>query len=98
MSAWLSKWAPVCGTVAGVLAAIASFASPDSPGDDTSGAPVMAWYNSNHTSDFVFDLIGGLAVLFLVFFAVAWPGRSAPVTGGWPTGRWAGPSSAASAS
>jgi hypothetical protein len=71
MSAWLSKWAPVSGTVAGVLVAIAFFASPNSPGDDASGAQVMAWYNSHHTSDFVFDLIGGLAVLFLVFFAVA---------------------------
>jgi hypothetical protein len=70
MSAWLSKWAPVSGTVAGVLVAIAFFASPNSPGDDASGAHVMAWYNSHHT-DFVFDLIGGLAVLSLVFFAVA---------------------------
>src|ERR1700684_1209006 len=71
MSAWLSKWAPLSGTVAGVLVAIAFFASPNSPGDDASGAQVIAWYNSHHTSDFVFDLIGGLAVLFLMFFAVA---------------------------
>ena len=71
MSAWLSKWAPASGTLAGVLVAIAFFASPNSPGDNATGAQVIAWYNSHHTADFVFDLIGGLAVLFLVFFAVA---------------------------
>jgi len=70
MSAWLSKWAPASGTLAGVLVAIAFFASPNSPGDNASGAQVIAWYQSHHTADFVFDLIGGLAVLFLVLFAV----------------------------
>jgi hypothetical protein len=71
MSAWLSKWAPASGVIAAVLVAIAFFAGPNSPGDDATGAQVIAWYNSHHTSDFVFDLIGGLAVLFLVLFAVA---------------------------
>jgi hypothetical protein len=71
MSAWLSKWAPASGALAGVLVAIAFFASPNSPGSDATGAQVITWYGSHHTSDFVFDLIGGLAVLFLVLFAVA---------------------------
>jgi hypothetical protein len=71
MSAWLSKWAPASGTLAGVLVAIAFFASPHSPGSDATGAQVITWYGSHHTADFAFDLIGGLAVLFLVFFAVA---------------------------
>ncbi|HEX2822892.1 MAG TPA: hypothetical protein VHO07_22410 [Streptosporangiaceae bacterium] len=71
MSAWLSKWAPASGVLAGVLVAIAFFASPNSPGDNATGAQVIAWYGSHHTSDFVFDLIGGLALLFLVLFAVA---------------------------
>lgn len=72
MSAWLSKWAPASGTLAGVLVAIALFAKPpDSPGSDATGAQVIAWYGSHHGSDFVFDLIGGLAMLFLVLFAVA---------------------------
>jgi hypothetical protein len=71
MSAWLSKWAPASGLVAGVLIAIAFFAGPNSPGDDATGAQVISWYGSHHTSDFAFDLIGGLAVLFLVLFAVA---------------------------
>ena len=72
MSAWLSRWAPASGTLAGVLVAIALFAKPpDSPGSDATGAQVIAWYQSHHGSDFVFDLIGGLAVLFLVLFAVA---------------------------
>jgi hypothetical protein len=57
--------------LAGVLVAIAFFASPNSPGDNATGAQVIAWYGSHHTSDFVFDLIGGLALLFLVLFAVA---------------------------
>ena len=71
MSAWLSKWAPASGVLTAVLVAIAFFAGPNSPGSDATGAQVIAWYQSHHTSDFVFDLIGGLAVLFLVLFAVA---------------------------
>jgi hypothetical protein len=71
MSAWLSKWAPASGALAGVLVAIAFFAGPNSPGDDATGAQVIAWYGSHHSADFVFDLVGGLAVLFLVLFAVA---------------------------
>ena len=71
MSAWLSKWAPAAGVVAAVLVAIAFFTGPNSPGDDATGAQVIAWYNSHHAADFVGDLIGGLAVLFLVLFAVA---------------------------
>ena len=73
MSAWLSKWAPASGALAAVLVAIAFFAGPNSPGDNATGAQVIAWYQSHHTSDFVFDIIGGLAVLFLVLFAVALP-------------------------
>ncbi len=71
MSAWLSKWTPASGVVAAALVAIAFFAGPNSPGSDATGAQVIAWYRSHHASDFVFDLIGGLAVLFLVLFAVA---------------------------
>ena len=71
MSAWLSKWAPASGVLVAVLVAIAFFAGPNSPGDDATGAQVIAWYQSHHTADFVFDLIGGLAVMFLVLFAVA---------------------------
>jgi hypothetical protein len=71
MSAWLSRWAPASGVLAGLLVAVAFFASPNSPGDNATGAQVIAWYGSHHASDFAFDLIGGVAVLFLVLFAVA---------------------------
>jgi hypothetical protein len=70
MSTWLNKWAPVSGVVAGVLVAIAFFAGPNSPGDGATGAQVIAWYGNHHTADFVSDIIGGVAVLFLVLFAV----------------------------
>ena len=71
MPTWLSKWAPASGPLAGVLVAIAVFAGPkNSPGDNATGAQVIAWYGSHHGSEFVKDLIGGLAVLFLVLFAV----------------------------
>jgi hypothetical protein len=70
MSAWLSKWAPASGVLAGVLVALAFFASPSSPGDNATGAQVITWYGSHHASDFAFDLVGGVAVLFLVLFAV----------------------------
>ena len=70
MSAWLSKWAPAAGVLAGALVAIAFFAGPNSPGDNATGAQTIAWYGSHHTSDFAFDLLGGLAVLFLLLFAV----------------------------
>src|SRR6201986_1735246 len=71
MQTWLSKWAPAAGVLAAVLVAIAFFTGPNSPGDDASGAQVIAWYQSHHTADFGGDLIGGLAVLFLVIFSVA---------------------------
>jgi hypothetical protein len=71
MSAWLSRWAPASGVLAGLLVAVAFFAAPNSPGDNATGAQVIAWYGSHHTSDFTFDLIGAVAVLFLVLFAVA---------------------------
>jgi hypothetical protein len=71
MSAWLSKWAPASGVLAGVLVAIAFFAGPNSPGDNATSAQVISWYGSHHRADFVFDIIGGVAVLFLVLFAVA---------------------------
>jgi len=70
MSAWLSKWAPASGVLAAVLVAIAFFASPKAPGDNATGVQVISWYNSHHASDFTSDLIGGLAVLLLVLFAV----------------------------
>jgi hypothetical protein len=71
MQTWLSKWAPAAGALAAVLVAIAFFTGPNSPGDDASGAQVIAWYQSHHTADFVADLIGGLAVLFLIIFSVS---------------------------
>jgi hypothetical protein len=70
MSSWLSKWAPASGVLASVLVAIAFFASPKAPGDNATGVQVISWYNSHHASDFTSDLIGGLAVLLLVLFAV----------------------------
>jgi hypothetical protein len=71
MPIWLSKWAPAAGVLAAVLVAIAFFTGPNSPGDDATGAQVIAWYQNHYTAEFVGDLIGGLAVLFLVIFAVA---------------------------
>ena len=71
MSTWLSKWAPASGVLAGVLVAISIFTTPSTPGDNATGAQVIAWYNSHHGSDFGKDLIGALAVLFFVLFAVA---------------------------
>jgi hypothetical protein len=69
---WLSRWAPASGVLAGVLVAIAFFGGPkNSPGDNATGAQVIAWYGSHHTADFASDIISGLAVLFLVLFAVA---------------------------
>jgi hypothetical protein len=71
MSAWLSRWAPAAGVLAGLLVAVAFFAGPNSPGDNATGQQVIAWYSSHHGSDFVSDLIAALAILFLVVFAVA---------------------------
>jgi hypothetical protein len=69
---WLSRWAPASGVLAGVLAPIGFFMRPNnSPGDGATGAQVIAWYGSHHSADFASDIISGLAVLFLVLFAVA---------------------------
>jgi hypothetical protein len=71
MSAWLSKWVPAAGVVSALLIAVAFFAGPNSPGDTATGAQVIAWYKVHHTSDAVFDFVGGLAVVFLVLFALS---------------------------
>ena len=71
MSAWLSKSAPASGVLAGVLVAIALFAKPPTRRAVTPPARRSSPGTRAITSDFVFDLIGGLAVLFLVLFAVA---------------------------
>ena len=42
MSAWLSKWAPASGGLAGMLVAMAFFAGPNSPGSDDTGAQVIS--------------------------------------------------------
>ena len=70
MSTWLSKWAPAAGVLAAALVAVAFFAGPSSPDSDATGTQVIDWYQRHHTAAFVSNLIGGLAVLFLVLFAV----------------------------
>ena len=70
MSGWLSRWAPVSGALATACVAIAFSVSPNSPGSNASGEQVIAWYSSHHGADFTADVLGGLAVLFLVLFAV----------------------------
>jgi hypothetical protein len=71
MSAWLNRWAPASGALAAVLAAISIFAGPSTPGDNATGQQVITWYNSHHGGEFAKDIVGALAVLFLVLFAVA---------------------------
>jgi hypothetical protein len=76
MERWLSRWAPLASVLAAALI-IASFASGsgNSPGDNASVAQVVRFYTAHSTGQKVSALLGGLAFVFFVFFAVALAGR-----------------------
>ena len=72
MAAWLSKWSPLAGVVSALLIVVAFTASgTGTPGDNSTGPQVIRWYTANHGRATLGDLLVGLAMFFLVVFAVA---------------------------
>ena len=75
MSAWLSKWGPVSGALSALLVVVSLATGSSTPGGNQTGAQVIQWYTANHDQRIVSDLLGGLAMLFLVAFAAVLAGR-----------------------
>ncbi len=76
MERWLNRWAPLAGVPAAALILAALFAAgSNSPNDKAPVAQVVKYYSAHATGQKVSALVGGLAFVFLVFFAVALAGR-----------------------
>jgi hypothetical protein len=73
MSAWLSKWGPLAGTVSALLLIVSLVTGDNTPGDNATAAQVIKFYTDNHTHRTITDYLIGLTMLFLVMFAVTLP-------------------------
>lgn len=76
MERWISKWAPLASIPAAALIIVAFIAgSGNSPNDNAPVAQVVRFYTAHATGQKVSALVSALALVFLVFFAVALSGR-----------------------
>lgn len=76
MQAWLTRWGPLAGVLSALMFVVAFIAVGGStPDSDQSGAQVISWYTAHHTSQILSSLLIGLAMVFLVAFAVSLAGR-----------------------
>jgi hypothetical protein len=74
MSAWLSKWGPLAGTISALLLVVTlATGNNNTPGDNATAAQVINFYTTHHTQRTVLDYLIGLTMLFLVMFAVTLP-------------------------
>src|SRR5579864_3335152 len=76
MQAWLTRWGPLAGVLS-ALSFVVSFIAVggNTPDSDQSGAQVISWYTAHRDSQILSSLFIGLAMVFLVAFAVALAGR-----------------------
>jgi hypothetical protein len=79
---WLSRWAPLSGTVAGLCVAVSIFSGPSSPGDNAPVSQVVRFYLNHATEQKVSAIFGTFGAAFLVYFAVAMAGRIRAAGGG----------------
>jgi len=75
MQAWLTRWGPLAGVLSALMFVVNFMLGSSTPDSDQSGAQVIAWYTAHHTSQTLSTLFTGLAMAFLVVFAVALAGR-----------------------
>ena len=74
MSAWLSKWGPLAGTISALLLVVTlATGNGNTPGDNATAAQVIKFYTTHHTQRTITDYLIGLTMLFLVMFAVTLP-------------------------
>jgi hypothetical protein len=74
MSAWLSKWGPLAGTISALLLVVTlATGNNNTPGDNATAAQVINFYTTHHTQRTITDYLIGLTMLFLVIFAVTLP-------------------------
>jgi hypothetical protein len=72
---WLSRWAPLSGTVAGILIAVSIFSGSNTPNNNAPAGQVARFYLQHATGQKVSAIAGILGVAFLVLFATAMAGR-----------------------
>jgi hypothetical protein len=70
MAAWLSKWGPLAGALSALLVVVSFVTGNSTPDDNATGQYVIQWYTTHHNQRIVQDLLVGLAMFFLVAFAV----------------------------
>jgi hypothetical protein len=75
MTAWLTRWGPLAGTLSAILFVVSFFIGPSTPDSNQTGAQVISWYTAHHTGRILSDLFGGLAMVLLVAFAVLLAGH-----------------------
>jgi hypothetical protein len=75
MTAWLSKWGPLAGTLSGILF-IACFVigSGNAPDTSASGQQIIQWY-TQHPHQVYSDSLLGVSMFFLILFAAVLPRR-----------------------
>jgi len=75
MERWLSRWAPLSGTVSGLLIAVSFFSGNSSPDNNAPATQVFRFYLQHATQQKVSAICGTLGGAFLVLFAVAMAAR-----------------------
>jgi hypothetical protein len=75
MQAWLTRWGPLAGVLSALMFVVSFMAGSSTPNSDQTGAQVISWYTAHHNSQLMSNLFAGLAMVFLVMFAVALGGR-----------------------
>jgi hypothetical protein len=68
MSDSLRRLAPLTGIPFAILLAYTFFGSPSSPNIHDTGVQVIQHYNDHHSGHLAGDLVGGLAIIFFLFF------------------------------
>jgi hypothetical protein len=75
MTARLTRWGPLAGTLSAIVFIVAFLMGGSSPDSNQTGAQVISWYTAHHTGRALTDLLGVLAMVLLIAFAVALAGR-----------------------
>ena len=75
MTAWLTRWGPLAGTLSAIVFVVAFLMGGSSPDSNQTGAEVISWYTAHHTGRALTDLFSVLAMVLLIAFAVVLAGR-----------------------
>jgi hypothetical protein len=76
MSAWLDKWGPLAGVLAGLLVGRGALLRQHPPGDSATGPQVIEWYSLHGKSDGLAVLAAMVGLVLLVAFAAVMTGHA----------------------